>query len=162
MVIQFIDIANGVPILDGGVNVGVYEVQGLLQKLPCENDGGCGTVPYFCILGLRDLDQHLGCRVLYIHLLEDRHTVVGYDNIPHGVHEHLVHSPGTKAAPHRVRNRPGCCDVVELSVLPFVSFRSFFKNHYRCVTHAHIFIPPILLDCLTCLKFVLLYKCNLI
>ena len=93
---------------DSGVNVGVDHVEGLLEELACEDDGGGGSVSDLGVLSLGDLDEHLCCGVLDIDLLEDGDTVVGDDDVSHGVDEHLVHSSGSKAAPDCVGDCP-CC-----------------------------------------------------
>ena len=122
---------------DGGVDVGVDQVGGLLEELAGEDDAGGGSVPDLGILGLGDLDEHLGSGVLDVHLLQDGHTVVGDDDVADGVDEHLVHSPGAEAAPDCVGDGPGGGDVVELGVFAFLSLRSFPKDDYGGVTHSH-------------------------
>ena len=125
---------------DGGVDVGVDQVEGFLEELSCDDDGGGGTVSDLVVLCLGDLDEHLCCGVLYIHLLQDGDTVVGDDDVSEGVDEHLVHSPGAEAAPYGVSDGPGGSDVVELRVFSFFSFASFSEDKYRCVTHSHCVI----------------------
>ena len=92
---------------DGGVDVGVDELLGLLEQLPGEDDGGRGPVPALGVLGLGDLDDHLGGGVLHVDLLQDGDAVVGDDDVPDGVDEHLVHSLGAEGRPDCVCNRFG-------------------------------------------------------
>ena len=123
---------------DGGVDVGVDQVPCLLQELSGEDHAGGGSVSDLCVLGLGDLDEHLGCGVLDVHLLEDGHSVVGDDDISDGVDEHLVHSTGSQTAPDSIGNGHGGCDVVELSVFALLSLGSFSQDDYGCVAHSHI------------------------
>ena len=137
---DFLGLVVGEPVPvgdDRGVHVGVDQVGGLLEELSGEDDGGGGAVPDLGVLGLGDLDEHLGGRVLDVHLLEDGHAVVGDDDVSHGVHEHLVHAPGPEAAPDGVGDRLRGGDVVELGVLAPLPFGSFPKNDDRCVSHSH-------------------------
>ena len=122
---------------DGGVDVGVDQVEGLLEKFSGDDDGGGGSVSDLLVLGLCDLHEHLGRGVLDVHLLEDGHTVVGNDDVADGVDEHLVHSPRSEAAPYGIGDGPCRGDVVELSVLSFVSLGAFPEDKHRCVTHTH-------------------------
>ena len=119
------------------MDVGVDEVLGLLEELSCEDDGGGGPVSALGVLGLGDLDDHLGGGVLDVQLLEDGDTVVGDDDVADGVDEHLVHSPRSEAAPYGIGDGPCRGDVVELSVLSFVSLGAFPEDKHRCVTHTH-------------------------
>ena len=119
------------------MDVGIDQVGSLLEELTGEDDGCCGSVSDLCILGLCDLDEHLGCGVLDIHLLQDGDSVVGDDDVSHGVDEHLVHSAGSEAAPDCVGDCPCCGDVVELSVLSFLPLGSFPEDDDGGVSHSH-------------------------
>jgi len=79
---------------DGRVDVGIDEVDGLLQQLAGEDHRGGGPIPALLVLGLGDLHEHLGGGVLDVDLLQDGDAVVGDDDVAHGVDEHLVHSAG--------------------------------------------------------------------
>ena len=118
---------------DGGVNVSVDEGLGLLEELSCENDCGSGSVSALVILSLGDLDNHLGCRVLDIDLLEDGHSVVGDGDVSDGVNEHLVHSLGSKGGPDCICNCLCRCDVVELCLLVLASLGALFEHDDRLI-----------------------------
>ena len=146
---------------DCGVDVGVDQVGGLLEELAGEDDAGCGTVPDLGVLGLGDLDEHLGGGVLHVHLFQDCHTVVGDDDVADGVDEHLVHSPGAEAALDSAGDGHGGGDVVELSVFAFVSLGSFPKDDDRGVTHSHFYSSKCsLIGILNGFMLELLYKYN--
>ncbi len=122
---------------DGGVYVGVDQVDGLLQQLAGQNDGGGGPIAALLVLGLGDLHQHLGGGVVDIDLLQDGYPIVGDRYVPHGVHEHFVHAPGSEGAANRVSDGPGRLDVVELGVLAPVALCALPEDQYRCVSHCH-------------------------
>ena len=97
---------------DGRVDVLLEQVLGALEELAGEDDRGRRSVPALLVLGLRDLHQHLGGRVLDVDLLEDRDAVVRDRDVAHPVDEHLVHAARTERRPHGVRDGPGRGDVV--------------------------------------------------
>jgi hypothetical protein len=75
------------------VNVLIQEILSLLEELPCEDHRGGGSVADLIVLGLGDLDHHLGGGVLDIDLFEHGGAVVGDGDVPEAVDEHLVHAP---------------------------------------------------------------------
>ena len=79
---------------DGRMNILLYEVLAALEELASDDDGAGGAVVAVLLLGLGNLDNHLGRGVLDVHLLEDGSTVVGDYHIPHAVDQHLVHALG--------------------------------------------------------------------
>jgi len=95
----------------------VNQVLGFLQQFTGQNDGGSRSIPTLCVLGLSHFHYHLGCWMLHVNLLEDGDTIVGDDNVPHRVHEHLIHALGTQGGPHRICNGFGSGDVVGLGFL---------------------------------------------
>ena len=113
---------------DGGVDVGVDELLGLFEKLSGEDDAGGCSVSALGVLGLGDLNDHLGGGVLDIDLLQDGDTVVGDDDISDGVHEHLVHSLGSEGGPDGIGDRLGGCDVVELCLFVFAPLGALFEH----------------------------------
>ena len=123
---------------DGGVDVGVDEGLGLLQQLSGQDDGGGGAVPALAVLGLGDLDHHLGGGVLDIDLLQDGDTVVGDDDVPDGVHEHLVHSLGSEGGPDGVSDSLRGCDVVELGLLVLAPLGALLEDYNRLVVSGSI------------------------
>ena len=82
-------------------------------------DGGRrGAVAGLVLLALGHLDEHLGRRVLDVHLLEDGHAVVRDDDVPRGVDEHLVHPLGAERRPDRAGDAPRREDVRASGVAP--------------------------------------------
>ena len=69
---------------------------------------------FVVFLGLGDLHYHFGCGMLYIHSLQDGHTVIGNDYITQIIHEHLVHAPRTQSGPDDFRYSLSCQNVYPL------------------------------------------------
>src|SRR5712692_9220814 len=122
----------------GRMDVLVDEVLRLLEQLPRQDDGGRGAVAGFLVLGLRDLDEHLRRGVFDINLLEDRDAIVGDDDVPEAVHEHLIHSAGAQGRAHRIRNRLRGGDVVELRSLAALAARPFLQDQNRRTCWHHV------------------------
>ena len=122
---------------DGGVHVLLYEVLAPLEQLPGHDDGGGGAVPALVVLGLGDLDYHLGRRVLHVYLLEYGHAVVGDDDVAHGVDQHLVHSLGSQGRADRLGHGLGRGDVVGCGVPARLPLGPFFQYQYRCLLGHH-------------------------
>ena len=99
-----------------GVDVLVEELLGALQELARDHDCRGGAVADLVVLGLGDLDHHLGGRVLDVHLLQDRHAVVRDHDVADRVDEHLVHALRAECGPDCVRDGLGRGDVVALRV----------------------------------------------
>jgi len=76
------------------VDILIEELLGLIEELTGDDDSGGGAVTDFLLLRLADLDDHVGRRVVDVHLLQDGDAVVRDDDGPAGVDEHLVHPPG--------------------------------------------------------------------
>jgi len=53
------------------------EILASLEESTSNNDNRCGTITSLNILSLRNLDEHLGGRMDYFHLLKDGGTIVG-------------------------------------------------------------------------------------
>ena len=104
---------------------------GFLQEFACDNDGRGGSVSDFVVLGLCDLNHHLCCRVLDIHLFEDGNAIVGDDNIADGVDEHLVHALWTKGSSDCTCNCLCCSNVHALGIPSTGTGTAFFKNQNR-------------------------------
>ena len=115
------------------MDVGVDEVLGLLEELSCEDDGGGGPVSALGVLGLGDLDDHLGGGVLDVQLLEDGDTVVGDDDVADGVDHHFVHSFGSEGGPYGVRYGFRGVDVAELRLFVLAPLGPLFENDDRLV-----------------------------
>jgi hypothetical protein len=98
------------------VDVLLEQVLRLLQELAGQRDGRRRAVADFVLLGLGDLDDHLGRGVLDVHLVEDSHPVVGDGDRPEARDEHLVHAFRPERRPYGVRDRAGRPDVVFLGV----------------------------------------------
>src|SRR2546422_43827 len=101
-------------------------------------DGRRGAVAGFLVLGLRDLDEHLGRGVFDVNLLEDRDAIVRDDDVPEAVHEHLIHSAGAQGRAHRIRNRLRGRDVVELRSLAALAARPFLQDQNRRTCWHHV------------------------
>ena len=118
---------------------------GLLQQLAREDHRGGGAVAAFLVLGLGDLDDHLRTRVLDVDLLEDGHTIVGDDDVAHGVHEHLVHPLGPERRAHSVGDGLGRGDVVALGSLALFPCGPLLEDEDRNLSiPVHLLLPPVL------------------
>jgi len=116
---------------DGGVDLLVQQLFGLLEKLARQNHGGGGSVADLVVLGLGDLDHHLGRRVLDVHLLEDGDAVIGYDHVAQGVHQHLVHALGTECGTHGGCHSFGGHDVRLLRLAASSPLTALSEYEYR-------------------------------
>ena len=119
------------------MDVLVDKVLAALEQLSCYDDGTGGAVEAVLLLSLGNLDNHLGSRVLDVHLLEDGSTIVGDDYITHCIDEHLVHSLWSKGTANRVRNCFGCSDIIALSGLTAGSSSPFLEDEYWLLTVVH-------------------------
>ncbi len=97
-----------------GMDLLIQKALGLLEQLSGQDHCGGGAVSHLSILGLGDLHHHLGCGVLYVHLLKNSDAVVGYDHIAQGVDHHLVHALGPQGGPDRSGHGLGGHDVRSL------------------------------------------------
>src|SRR5947209_8124420 len=100
----------------------------LLEEFPRQDDGARRAIADLVVLGLRDLDQHLGRRMLDLDLLQDRDSVVRDRHVAEGVHEHLVHAFRAKGRLDRVGHRAGRCDVVEHRAFPLLALGPFLQD----------------------------------
>src|SRR3989454_36329 len=122
----------------GRMDVLVDQVLRLLEQLSRQDDGRRGAVAGFLVLGLRDLDEHLGRGVFDVNLLEDRDAIVRDDDVSEAVHEHLIHSAGAQGRAHRIRNRLRGRDVVELRSLAALAARPFLQDQNRRTCWHHV------------------------
>ncbi|KAG5522546.1 hypothetical protein RHGRI_034641 [Rhododendron griersonianum] len=95
---------------DGGVNAGVEEGEALLEECAGNDDDGGGSVAGDDVLGLGELDEHLGGGLEDLHLVEDGGAVVGDDDLAGGGGDHLVHALGAQAGPDGVGHDIGAAD----------------------------------------------------
>jgi len=95
------------------VDVLLEEVLCVLQEFARHRHRGRRAVAGLVLLGFRDLDDHLGRRVVDVHLLEDGHAVVGDRDRSHRVDEHLVHPFRAERRANRLGDR-ACRPDVEL------------------------------------------------
>ena len=116
---------------DGRVDVLLEQGLGALEKLAGEDHRGGRPVAALLVLGLSDLDQHLGRRMLDVDFLEDGHAVVRDRDVAHRIDEHLVHAPGTEGRPDRVRNGSRRGDVVPRGALASLALRAFLQDENR-------------------------------
>src|SRR3989441_1279223 len=106
-----------------------------LEKLPGQDDGARRAVADLVVLGLRDLDQHLGRRVLNLDLLQDRDPVVRDRHVAEGVHEHLVHAFRAEGRLDRVGHGASRGDVVEHRAFPFLALGPFLQDDDLLTAH---------------------------
>ena len=90
------------------MNILIKERFGLFQKLAGDYHRRGGAVSNLIVLSLGHLDDHLGHRVLDVHLSEDGCAVIGDRSISAAIDEHLVHSLRSKGGPDGFSNRL-CC-----------------------------------------------------
>ena len=124
----------------GRMNVLFDQVFRLLEQLSREDDRRGRAVAGLLVLGLRDLDEHLGRRVLDVNLLQDRHAIVRDHDVPEAVDQHLVHPAGPEGRADRVRNGLRRGDVVELRSLAALAASPFLQNQNRrsCWHHVNL------------------------
>ena len=71
------------------------------------HDRGRGrAVAHFMLLGLGNIDHHLGGRMIDIHFIQNGDAVVGDDHLTEPVHQHSIQSFGADRSLHRRRDRP--------------------------------------------------------
>ena len=58
------------------------------------------------LLGLGNIDHHLGCRMVDVHLVENRHAVIGDDDFAKTVDQHRIQTLGTDRPLHGGGNSP--------------------------------------------------------
>jgi len=63
----------------------------------CDDHNGGGAVSGGGVLGLGELDEHLGGGLEDLHLVKDGGAVVSDDDLARGRGDHFVHAPGTQA-----------------------------------------------------------------
>src|SRR5881628_1754644 len=107
----------------------------LLEELPGQDDGARRAVADLVVLGLRDLDQHLGRRVLDLDLLQDRDPVVRDRHVAEGVDEHFVHAFRAEGRLDRVGHRASRGDVVEHRAFPLLALRPFLQDDDLLTAH---------------------------
>lgn len=71
------------------------------------DDDGSGAVAGGGVLGLGELDEHLGGGLEDLHLVEDGGAVIGDDDLVGGGGDHLVHALGAQTGANRVGD--GAC-----------------------------------------------------
>jgi hypothetical protein len=96
----------------------LHEEPCLPQQLAGQQHGGGGAVAGFRILRLGHLDDHLGRRVLNVHLPQYGSPVIGDDDVARRVYQHLVHASRPERRSDRAGHGHGCHDIVSLSLTP--------------------------------------------
>src|SRR6059036_478329 len=105
------------------------------EEFPGQDDGARRAVADLVVLGLRDLDQHLGRRMLDLDLLQDRDPVVRDRHVAEGVDEHLVHAFRAEGRLDRVGHRASRGDVVEHRAFPFLALGPFLQYDDLLTAH---------------------------
>ena len=88
---------------DLGVNFLVDELLGFLEEFSGHDSDGGGTITDFFVLGLGDVDQNFGGRVVNPDRLENGGTIVGDGDsltgvlVSHGL-ENLIHTLGSEGS----------------------------------------------------------------
>ena len=113
------------------------EIFTALQQFACDDHRTGGTIETMLLLGFGHFNNHLGCRVLNVHFLENGSTVIGDDNVAHTVDEHFVHTLGSKCGPYRICDSLCSGDVVALRTLSTGSIRSFFEDEDWLLSTIH-------------------------
>ncbi len=108
-----------------GMDSAFQQVFRLFQEFPCKHGCGCSPVSDFGILGFGDFHDHLCTWVLDVHFFEDCCSVVGDNNITHGVYKHLVHTLGPKSSSYRFSNRLCGHNIVVLGIGTMSSLAAF-------------------------------------
>ncbi len=101
------------------------------EKLAADNNRSCGSIANLVFLGLGNLNHHLGRRMLDIHLLKNRHTIIGDNDVTKAVHKHFVHSPGSEGALHSFSDNLRCENVCALRVSTAPPLSPFLQYQYR-------------------------------
>ncbi len=125
------------------MNVLFNEVFTTLEKFPRNDDRAGGPIVAVLFLSFGNFDNHLGCRMLNVHLFQNGCTIVGDNDITHAIDEHLVHAFGTQCGPNCVCNRFCGCNVVALCTFPSGSIGTFFEDKDRLLSTIHCSFPPI-------------------
>ncbi len=116
---------------DGRVDVGLDELLSLLEQFTGQHHGSGGAVAALGILGLGDLNDHLGSGVLNIDLLQNGHAVVGDDDISQAVDQHLVHALRSQRRAYGVGDGTGSSDVVRLGLAVLGPLSALFEHNDR-------------------------------
>lgn len=74
------------------------------QQRACDYNHGSGTITSLHVLGMGQVDHHLGSGVLNFHSLDDGGSVVGDDDVPARGHDHFIHAFWAQASAHSVRD----------------------------------------------------------
>ena len=119
----------------------VDEVLATLQQFSSKHHSGCGTIVAVLLLSFRHFDNHLGSRMLNVHFLENRCSIVGDDDITHAIDEHLVHALWAKRGPNRISNCFRSRNIVALCSLSTGSIRAFFQNENWLLSAIHLVSP---------------------
>lgn len=120
------------------VDVLFDQVLGLAEKVASDDSGRRRAVTDFLFLGVGDFDDHLGRRMLDIHLLEDGCAVVGDDDFTARVDEHFIHSAGAECRPDRLGNGLAGHDVGRLGIPPLGSLTVLAHDEHRLSAHASL------------------------
>src|SRR5439155_13389267 len=90
---------------------------------------GTTTAVVLAVLGLSDLNEHLGCRILNVHFLHDGCTVIRYDDVSYAADHHLVHPAWAYCRTDGFRQDFGGHNVASLSVSSSRSLGSFSQDY---------------------------------
>jgi hypothetical protein len=115
----------------GRVDALLQELLGSRQKPPSQDDHRGGAVADLGVLGLGDLYEQLGRRMLYLHLLQYRRAIAGYGHVAEGVDQHFVHAAGAKRRGEYLRDNLSGLDVGAPGVLAGGALRPLLQDHYR-------------------------------
>ena len=118
------------------VDVLLEEVLGVAEELAGDRDGCRCAVARLVLLCFRDLDDHRRCRVVDVHLLEDRDAVVRDGDVPHRGDEHLVHALGPQRRSYRFGDRLRRRNIVRLGVAVLHSLGVFTEDDHRLPSHS--------------------------
>src|SRR5690349_15033655 len=108
----------------------VDESLSLLEESAGEDNSRLCSISSLVVGCLRDLHEHLGGRMLNVHLLQQCRAVVGDGDITKRIDEHLVHASRAERALDYFGNQFGRLNVVPLGLPPPRPTAPFFEDNY--------------------------------
>ena len=117
------------------MNFHVKKLFCILQKLSSYHDSGCCSITNFCLLCLCNLNHHLCRRMLYLHFLEYRDSIVCNNNIICRRNKHLVHSSRTKCCLYYVGNHFSRENIISLRIFSDYPLDIFRHQDHWFVWH---------------------------
>src|SRR6266566_92667 len=111
------------------MNISIQQSLSAGEELAGKDYRCCGSVTYFAVLGLCDLNEHFGGRILNIHFLHDGCAVICYDDVSDAADHHLVHAARADGGTDGFGQDLGGHDIAPLSISSSRSLSSFFQDN---------------------------------